>query len=56
MKHHDISLIDDLNRALIRNATREVFANDSERLKAAAEAEGIEAVINTPKGIAFDSH
>ena len=56
MKHHDISLIDDLNRALIRNATREIFANDSERLKAAAEAEGIEAVINTPKGMVFDSH
>jgi hypothetical protein len=53
-KHHDLTPIDEINQAVIYNASTEVYANDAERLQAAAKRAGISATIKRPEGIVFD--
>jgi hypothetical protein len=50
-KHHDLSLIDDINQGLIWNAIREVYANDCERLRDAARRAGIAAIVRKPENV-----
>lgn len=50
-KHHDLSRVDDVNQAIITNATREIYASDCDRLQAAAALAGIKVTVLKPSDV-----
>lgn len=50
-KHHDPSRVDGVNDAIITSATKEIYANDRDRLRAAAERAGIEVTVREPTDV-----
>ncbi len=53
-KHHDLSIIDEINQAILLSAEKEVYANEVVRLEATAHRAGIRPNVRRPLGVSFD--